>query len=141
MVMKKIALIIPVLAMFLTSCGTVCNLAGGIVHPDREPRVYGGFIRDVEIIDAVVSAPPVVDIRRGDPRGAALIAAAIISVAAVDPILSLAADTLTLPVTIPLQERRIAREKESNPAASSRPVPPANRPNSSVSDTSQEPAR
>jgi uncharacterized protein YceK len=96
-------------------CGTVCNLAGGVIHPDSEPRVYGGFIRDIEIIDSVVSHPsPQRESFQGmEGRGAALLVGAILSVAAVDPILSLVADTLTLPVTIPLQEKRIGRQRDN----------------------------
>jgi hypothetical protein len=36
-------------ALPLSGCGTICNFAGGFVHPD-EPRVYGGVLRDLEIL-------------------------------------------------------------------------------------------
>jgi hypothetical protein len=35
-------------AVFSSGCGTVCNLAGGVLHPDKEPRVYGGLQLDLE---------------------------------------------------------------------------------------------
>lgn len=130
-------------AISTVGCGTVCNLAGGVIHPDSEPRVYGGFIRDIEIIDSVVSHPsPQRELFHGtDGRAAALFAGAILAVAAVDPMVSLVADTLTLPVTIPLQEKRIARQRdhapldpanvptgtehtEPSPPGESRPAPP-----------------
>src|SRR6266404_4100690 len=110
--MKKTSLIVMIVAISLSGCGTVCNLAGGVVHPDSEPRVYGGVIRDVEIIEKAVSGPlPTGTLSTDDGKGAVFLVTAIISLAAVDPILSFVADTLTLPVTIPLQSRRTAREQ------------------------------
>jgi hypothetical protein len=107
--------LIGVLSGLSLGCGTVCNLAGGITHPESEPRIYGGFIRDIEIIESAVNAPSPQRVENvGDGKGAAILVLAIISVAAVDPLLSLAADTLTLPITIPLQERRISLRQEAN---------------------------
>ncbi|HWY88386.1 MAG TPA: YceK/YidQ family lipoprotein [Gemmataceae bacterium] len=96
-------------------CGTICNLAGGIAHPDSEPRVFGGFIKDVEIIESAVSKPSQQYLQnQGAGEGAGYAVVAIVALASVDPVLSLVADTLTLPITIPLQERRIALRQESN---------------------------
>lgn len=36
-------------------CGTVCNLAGGVVHPDEEPKVYGGLERDGALIGSLLA--------------------------------------------------------------------------------------
>jgi hypothetical protein len=70
----------------------------------------------VEIIEkAVGSAPSQNEGFNGGGRGAAVMMAAIVSAAALDPMLCVVADTLTLPVTIPLQERKIAREQEISP--------------------------
>jgi hypothetical protein len=92
-------------AVSLGGCGTVCNLAGGIVHPESEPRVYGGVVRDLEIIDQAISSPPPSE-PIGDPR----LALVILPLAVADPILSFVGDTLTLPITVPLQKRRKAAE-------------------------------
>jgi hypothetical protein len=107
-------LLIAGVAIPQTGCGTTCNLAGGILHPESEPRVYGGVIRDVEILDTAVSGDAPNDpVIQGSDKGAAVAMAALVSLAVADPMLSLVADTLTLPVTIPLQERRISRQQAS----------------------------
>ncbi|HLN31716.1 MAG TPA: hypothetical protein VK395_28510 [Gemmataceae bacterium] len=136
--MKKTSLSVLIVAMLLSGCGTVCNLAGGVVHPESEPRIYGGVGRDLDIIDKACNIGPSQNAGSGGENGKAYLAAALISLAVVDPILSFAADTLTLPVTIPLQERRIAREHENAAAASSIAAPATSLPNSEVSDASQE---
>jgi uncharacterized protein YceK len=124
--MKRISLVVILVALSSSGCGTVCNLAGGVLHPDSEPRIYGGVIRDFEIIDKVVSKPepllhPQADSSLGNGQGAAYLLAAIIGVAAVEPVVSLVADTLTLPITIPLQNRRIAKQEDKS-ADSTPPV-------------------
>jgi hypothetical protein len=104
-------------------CGTVCNLAGGVVHSDSEPRPYGGVIRDVDILNSVISSGPSDhQIIEGSDQGTAIIMAAAVSIAAVDPMLCLVADTLTLPLTIPLQERRIVREQVNATESSESPA-------------------
>jgi uncharacterized protein YceK len=118
-VMTRISLAVILVAFVSSGCGTVCNLAGGVVHPDSEPRIYGGVIRDFEIIDKVVSKPepllhPQAGSSLGNGQGAAYFLAAIIAVAALDPVVSLVADTLTLPITIPLQNRRIAKLEDKS---------------------------
>lgn len=35
-------------------CGTVCNLAGGVIHPEDEPKVYGGMQRDLDFYSGMV---------------------------------------------------------------------------------------
>jgi len=134
--MKIASFIVLIVAMLLSGCGTVCNLAGGVAHPEGEPRIYGGVIRDLDTIDKTRTEG--VQGLGGSGRGGAIFAAALISLAVADPIISLVADTLTLPVTIPLQERRIAREHENDAAASSISDPAMGRPNSDASDASQE---
>jgi uncharacterized protein YceK len=108
---SPVAGIVVVLAVSLSGCGTVCNLAGGIVHPDSEPRIYGGVVRDLEIIDKAVSGPPATE-SIGDAKFAAL----ILAVAVADPFLSFVGDTLTLPLTVPLQERRQTAERAEDKA-------------------------
>jgi len=110
----KTALIMGLTAVLLSGCGTVCNLAGGIVHPDSEPRVYGGVQRDVAIIEEAVKAPPLTSQSTEDPK----VVLWLLSIAAVDPILSFVADTLTLPITIPLQKSRLGRTEVDGSAQS-----------------------
>jgi hypothetical protein len=112
--MKCVFLVIIGLAS--SGCGTVCNLSGGLVHPEEEPRIYGGLIRDIEIIDKMSSGVA----SKPGGSGAAVIAVAVLAIVTVDPIMSLVADTLTLPITIPLQEARTAqnnKEYYSSPSA------------------------
>jgi len=119
--MKRTSLVVILVALSSNGCGTVCNLAGGVLHPDNEPRIYGGVIRDVEIIDKIVNKPP--PDRPGTLNGsgihgggwgAGVVLVAIVSVVAMDPVISLIADTLTLPITIPLQNRRIAQQEDKS---------------------------
>jgi hypothetical protein len=127
----KTALLLVVTALLAASgggCGTVCNLAGGVVHPDSEPRIYGGVLRDMQIMDEAVSCKRPLIENPGDPRAMAF----FLGLAAADPILSFLGDTLTLPITIPLQARRTAASKsdqEGGPMIDS----PA-RPNNSSGD-------
>jgi uncharacterized protein YceK len=118
------AVLAAVVAVSLSGCGTVCNLAGGIIHPDSEPRVYGGVVRDLEIIDKAVSdQKPAMD-SVGDAR----LALVILSVAVADPFLSFVGDTLTLPLTVPLQERRKAAERAEHEASGAAARVPASPP-------------
>jgi uncharacterized protein YceK len=104
-------------AIALSGCGTVCNLAGGITHPDEEPRIYGGVKRDMEILGEVVGKQEPLftesNANRADGgRGAIIGAAVLMTLGAADPVLSFVGDTLTLPITIPLEEIRTARQQK-----------------------------
>jgi hypothetical protein len=119
--MKRISLAVILVALSSSGCGTVCNLAGGVAHPDSEPRVYGGVIRDVEIIDKVVNkAKPNSDNQQvsqaisGGWEKAVVLVAFVSVIISADPVLSMVADTLTLPITIPLQNRRIAQQEDKS---------------------------
>ena len=111
--MKKplIAVVLAIGAVSMSGCGTVCNFAGGIAHPDVEPRVYGGVLRDIQVIEDAVTCDPT-QRKFGDPRAIVV----VLPIAVADPIVSFIADTLTLPITIPLQERRIAIRKNAEEA-------------------------
>jgi uncharacterized protein YceK len=108
-------------AAFLSGCGTICNLTQGVVHPDSEPRVYGGVQRDVEVLDSVVNQAQTNPQARvgNDPRWALI----LIPLAIGDPILSFVADTLTLPITIPLQRRRIANSENDQASGGNSAAP------------------
>ncbi|HZU37126.1 MAG TPA: hypothetical protein VFA18_14490 [Gemmataceae bacterium] len=126
--MKRVLAWLPasLVALATTGCGTVCNLAGGVAHPDKEPRIYGGIQRDVEVLESLLTDQPPKDglIQPGEGQGGAILAGCIICLCVADPILSFVGDTLTLPITIPLQQRRNARDAELN-----RPVAVPSNPN------------
>ena|ERR1700722_12883896 len=113
---RPIATLLALVALSVGGCGTVCNLAGGVMHPDTEPRIYGGVLRDFELVTQASDQPP-----RGasvaNGKSAAFLWAAIVVVGVTDPILSFVADTLTLPITIPLQNQRIAAQNRERDAS------------------------
>jgi hypothetical protein len=103
------------LASLLCGCGTVCNLAGGMIDPNAEPRVYGGVQRDFEVLKKVVEwRPEDGSVSVGNNAEGYLVAAGA-ALCVGDPILSFVADTLTLPITIPLQAQRNASTKSTDP--------------------------
>lgn len=107
-------LLTALLGVLPSGCGTVCNLTGGVVHPETEPRIYGGVIRDVEVFESLESRPSSEPLFAGANKGAVALGFMILCLGSVDPVVSFVADTLTLPITIPLQNRRIALERESS---------------------------
>jgi uncharacterized protein YceK len=92
-------------AVLASGCGTVCNLAGGVLHPDAEPRVYGGVQRDLE--HGFLCAP----IKSVSTPGEAELGLLLLALGPAELGLSFVGDTLTLPLTIPLQEIREAAQK------------------------------
>src|SRR5438128_5559240 len=102
---------VTIAAVLLSGCGTVCNFAGGLIHPETEPRVYGGVQRDIEVIEGFSKEPL---FPTGFPKasqsdsgaGAALVVAFFLGMIVADPVLSFIADTLTLPITVYVQHRR-----------------------------------
>jgi Protein of unknown function (DUF1375) len=95
------------IGVFSGGCGTVCNTAGGVLHPDEEPRVYGGVQRDLEgnLYCLKLGSQPLHEgCTLSDGKGAVLLLALV----PVEFGLTFVGDTLTLPITIPLQERREA---------------------------------
>ncbi len=107
-----IASLIAFVAVSLSGCGTVCNFVGVIIHPDREPRIYGGVLRDVDIIERAIESPPS-KTQMCDPRAYIY----IIPLAVADPIASFVADTMTLPIMICLHERWLAAESAAEKSA------------------------
>jgi uncharacterized protein YceK len=137
--MKKPLLFLLITSVLASGCGTVCNLVGGVVHPDSEPKVYGGVARDLDIIEKGVTGTPTMG-QGNAGKGAAVLVVGVLALAVVDPILSFAADTLTLPVTIPLQERRIALELKERIHDQSRALPEANGSGPGPTEATQKPA-
>ena len=87
----------------ISGCGTICNFAYGFVKPDEAPSVYGGFGFDMQVFEAVASGQTQsLNITHGSGYTVLFIAGLLCA----DPVLSLAADTLTLPITLYLEDRR-----------------------------------
>ena len=122
------AVVGAVLVLAPTSCGTICNFAGGLFDSTREPQVYGGVRFDLQAASDILDSMdhpahytgPVFDI--GGNQAMAMI---LLPVMLVDPVLSAVTDTLTLPITIYLQEKRAAVYKADNTARE--PVNPPSR--------------
>jgi hypothetical protein len=89
-------------AVLVSGCGTICNFAGGYLHPDKAPTVYGGFRFDMEVLEAATTTHESLNITHGSGYTVLF----VLGVLCADPVLSLAADTLTLPITLYLEERR-----------------------------------
>src|SRR5262249_40062514 len=105
------------LALTSTGCGTVCNLAGGVLNPDSEPRVYGGVQRDMAALDELVHGNASMPLSGCNGTGGAYMVAAILGFCALDPALALIGDTLTLPITIPLSRRHSPVPRENDAPA------------------------
>lgn len=107
---RQAALFAGFAALGFCGCGTICNFAGKAVDPSIETRVYGGVQLDLEVLDHLVSTP---DIKlASDPKAAVF----FYPLAIVDPLFCLVADTLTLPITLHVQEKREQKRKRaSNP--------------------------
>jgi uncharacterized protein YceK len=128
-------------AAFLSGCGTVCNFVDGVKDPDNAPKVYGGVLKDFgEDETGTTPTPPNFSGLHGSGQSGAISLAALVAFVAAEPLLSFVADTLTLPITLPLEYRRQLRDRENEAAAAPIPVPPGNLPNSSELDASQVPA-
>jgi uncharacterized protein YceK len=69
-------------------CGTICNLAS------NDPDFYGGFRKDVQVIQTPHTLP--MSARPTGSQGRVIIAALLVA----DAGLSLVADTLTFPVVV-----------------------------------------
>ncbi len=110
-------------AAALTGCGTVCNLAGGLKHPDSEPKVYGGVQRDLEVAGQLIDGSQVQSDESEGKTGFVVLACAA-ALCAADPVLSFVGDTLTLPVTVPLQNKRIRKDERKQAEAAGPPADP-----------------
>jgi hypothetical protein len=114
-----------IIALF-SGCGTICNFA----DTENGPRIYGGVQKDVEILDG--DKMPDKPLLSGSPNlhgagaSGAIAAGAILAIVLADPLVSFVADTLTLPITVPLQLRREAREKQDQAEAIPITVPAEN---------------
>jgi hypothetical protein len=114
--------VLLVAAISATGCGTLCNFAAGIEHPDSEPSIYGGVRRDIDFATEVVSSRPEGD--AGPDKNAVVLALACVGLAGAEAAASFCADTATLPITVALQNKRAdARKREAKQAEASFPRP------------------
>jgi uncharacterized protein YceK len=99
--------ILALVAVMVSGCGTVCNLGGGIVDPQHTPTIYGGVQYDLEVMDRLASHPPqlVSSSSEGKSAWGLLL---LVGFAVTEPVLSFVGDTVTLPITVPLEEMRSA---------------------------------
>jgi hypothetical protein len=112
------AIVAALAAISSTGCGTTCNLAGGFKHPDDEPKIYGGVQRDLDFVAQLSPDKPLM----GNPSNANKGVLIIIPLLIAEGVLTCVGDTVTLPITIYLQERRVAarkREQEGDNSANS----------------------
>jgi hypothetical protein len=112
---SRVTAVVALAAALAGGCGTVCNLAGGLWDKDHEPTIYGGVLNDLQFVGSVVNGSPSTEHRLGNPGGGnGYGALLLLAVLAADPAVSFVADTLTLPITIPLQQGRAAAYKREN---------------------------
>jgi hypothetical protein len=90
---RMAAYLAAVLACSPCGCGTIANLSDS-----RTAEVYGGIARDVSAVGRLFEDTPAGDAKAAARIGGVALAA---SYYALDLPLSLAADTLTLPITVP----------------------------------------
>ena len=90
------------IAVLAVGCGTVCNLAGGLVHPDEEPKVYGGVQRDLDFFGKMLERKQSGNdsTSQGTGTSAAYGAMFLLAFMFAEPALSFVGDTLTLPITL-----------------------------------------
>jgi hypothetical protein len=113
---SQIAVFAVITAASMCGCGTICNFAAPVINPAKETRVYGGVQFDLEVLDSAASHPDVQVAK--DPRAALFLC----PIAALDPLLCVAADTATLPITLYLQEQR-EKKRRRPPVPWPEPMP------------------
>jgi hypothetical protein len=114
---KRIAILLAPVAFSLAGCGTVCNLASGIYKPQTDPKIYGGFLKDVEF----VNSDDVRNLHLSPGKAGFVVGICLMTGMAVETTLSIVADTATLPITIPAEYLRDyqASKKQGGAAADS----------------------
>jgi uncharacterized protein YceK len=89
-------LVVMALSLVLCGCGTITTFV------DAEPAVYGGVRKDISWMTEGgpgSSSGPLFQLKEGDdPRGVLI----LLGLLAMEPAMSFVADTLTLPITIPV---------------------------------------
>ena len=123
--LSLLGLLALTIAFLAIGCGTVCNLAGGFVHPEDQPRVYGGMQIDLEGFQSLLNDHWSMNLGSSSSssgQSTALVAIAVLGLMGAEPVLTFVGDTLTLPITLWAEYRRDvereAAESDKEPAAS-----------------------
>ena len=98
------------LVCFSGGCGTVCNLAGGFIHPDAAPKVYGGMQIDLEGFQELMDDHWSMTKSTSSGQSTAWMAIAVLGFMAAEPALTFVGDTLTLPIALLAEHFRKARK-------------------------------
>ena len=97
----------------LSGCGTFCNFGASIVHFDGDelerPAIYGGFQLDMETARGLANTG-------GFGANENKATAVLVLLELADIPLTLVTDTLTLPITVLVQEVRRAGRHQDAPA-------------------------
>jgi hypothetical protein len=107
-VKSPVVLVIVMLALSSGGCGTVCNFVGAVtpVGDEKEvrpPLIYGGIQMDFNVLAKLDTSKPLfTPSQGGDGRDAAFALLFIPALLLAEGSLTLVGDTLTLPITIPL---------------------------------------
>jgi hypothetical protein len=111
MVMTRplVPVILAIVAISLSGCGTFCNFGAAVLPPDKDPtgwpRIYGGVQMDASVVSHLGDNPAMT-------ANESMAKLAGIGLLAADGLASAVADTLTLPITIPLDMARHPRNYE-----------------------------
>jgi hypothetical protein len=104
--------VLAILAVSASGCGTVCNFGAAVVPPREDPegwpRVYGGLQLDAMVFENA-SGTHLGSLGSGggsNGAGKALLLAAILVAPVAEAVATLVGDTLTLPITLPLDMHR-----------------------------------
>ena len=105
---RQAAIAVVIFGLASSGCGTICNFAGMYTDPDNQPTIYGGVTKDLECWDDVLNRPASSEQQIGnDPRTGLV----LLGLAMADVPVSGIADTLTLPITIYVQHKRIVADR------------------------------
>jgi hypothetical protein len=112
-VKSPVALVVVMLALSSGGCGTVCNFVGAVTPVGgekevRPPQVYGGVQFDFNVLSKWDPSKPLFNPPPGggNERDAAFALLVIPALLLAEGSLTLVGDTLTLPITIPLNMPR-----------------------------------
>jgi uncharacterized protein YceK len=105
----RTSVVLAITAALLSGCGTTCNLAEGALHADRGAENYGGLQKDLELARNLSLRPS----QETSAWGVAIFAGLLVS----EFSLTFVGDTLTLPLTCYIQQRRYAADTATEPPA------------------------
>src|SRR5262249_52596790 len=113
-----VSVVLAVAAVSLSGCGTECNFGAAIAPPSKDPegwpRVYGGHQLDAMVLEKATGSHMGSLGSGGGSKAVAkvLVLAAIIVAPVAEGVATLVGDTLTLPITFPLDMVRYPEKYE-----------------------------